>query len=534
MAKIPRINPGDKPSAVPRAGPSGQNGVAPLIDSLGGVVDVGYRIAADEATIKSEAGRQSSETARVAYQKQLRDALAAKQAIANEVQAGRLAGDFEEDLVLVMDTLKKQYRENPEKIPELLLDRARQLADRQIQSAPNMAVGLELAQRTTSRIDTAMREAHHYAQAGLTQRIRVDLDKNINRFTFLAGQKPSSAALAAHLAGAEAQLGPSFAAVFGAEAGKQMVALKTQATQEWAFKYSHDNPVPFMAELKTAPEGNPLVEHLNSDQRKSAFTDAEASYDGLQKTRDQQAIVEGLSSNRRIVELFTSGASDFVETAYAQKVMLDSQAQAVKAGLQADETALKNAGVNLQGRTPGEVLGMIDSRRQLIDALIRAKRKQTPYDTPDDPTAVEGLLIAQDKALRANKGKDLLEIAKQQTRLAVALGNKTISGATAQTMFKDLVGAMDVASAKEEDVWGPNTLRWFHGPRAAGSVELNRQFSGAFSKLEKPVQMRVRLAYMSQFNAAQSTGGNVTVQAARAMAIRALSLETGERLPGVD
>jgi len=516
MAKIPRINQGDRPSAVPGGALVGAAGsAAPLAAGLGDLADVGYKIAADEEEAQAVAARDAREQF---------------QAITNEVAASRGAGDYEEGLVDYTAKIQKDMWETPEKAPEALLEAGRQLADQQIKSAPNTAISLDLAQKTASRLDSAMREMHNWALARQTQKAKGDLTVIKNRAAAGAESQPSLAGLDVYIKTKEAELSSIFHNVLGPAAQAEMQDMKTGMAQGWLHVFGDKDPIAGLQALQ-AKEG-PLVDHLNAAQREAGRREMTASFEGLTKTRELETIVRHTGQNRKLGEAFMAGDPTFAGIAFTQRRALEEQKKAVKAQMTYDAKALKALG--LPTTEPGDVMGLIDDSLSYIDALEKARRRQTVFDAPDDPTTSEALLVKMNKALNSKNGKDLGNVVRFQKDLAVAVAGEKISGATAATMFKTMSLAMDKASDNNEDVWGPNTWRLWRAPMEAGSVELNRQFGGQFSKLDKPTQQRVRLSYMGQFNTAQEMGAAVDGKAARKMALRALSLETGTHLPGVD
>lgn len=516
MAKIPRIEKGGRPSAVPGGSPSaGLGGVAPIIGAAGNLADVGYKIAAE--TEEGEAMR-------------LRTVLEQKQAIVNEVEAGRRAGDYEEDLVSHMEGLKKEYWDTPDKAPEQLLEMGRQLADRGLEQTPNTQVGLDFAQRSNTRLMAAVREMHDWARARQTQKAKGDLTIIVNRATAGAEGLGSPQALAGYIASKESELSSVFQNVLGSEAQAEMQKMKTEMARSWVLAAGDRDPLGVLANLDD--KDGPLVDHLNVSQRDALRKETKSSYEGVTKTRELNFVKERVTRNKAIVGSFMDGTLD-AGTVYASQTALEEQRKAVKAQLSVDAAALQKLGIDPSGATPEDLLSLIDDQQKFLTYIDRARRRQTAFDGEDDLATSESLMIGVNKALKSNKSKDLGEIVRQQTRVAVALGDKKISQGTASTMFKTMSLALDVAAGKAEDPWGWNTwLAWRH-PHVAGNMELNNQFEGRFNALDKTAQQRVRLAYMGQFNAAMEAGRAVDGQSARAMALRALALETGKPIPGV-
>lgn len=517
MAKIPRLNYGDRPSAVPGGALPNPRGAAAMTDAIGNLVDVGGKIAADE---------ENTEAAR------LREILKAKQEIVDTTEAGRRAGDFEEDLVTQTEALKQKFYDAPDQAPEQLLAAARVMADRQIEAAPNTAVGLDLAQKTSSRIDSAVREMHTWAQMRQTQKAKGDLDVTINRAASVARDQGSLPALGVYIAQQEAALGRSFSYVFGSDAPKRMSDLKTEIVRAWVDEKSVKAPLMVLSAL--SEKSGAIVDHLNTNQRAAARNDAIAGFERLRKTQELEVIKTGIARGGKLAEAFVANDERFARIAYAEETALVQQRKAIEAQVEVDTQALADAGVDVAGYDDKEVLQLIDDRMEYIKALKNANKRMTPFDAPDDPGTVEALLVQQDKALKAKTSKELGLIVKQQKDLAIAIDSKKISGATAATMFKNLALAVDTAVSKAEDPAGPNFLAAWRYPDAAGNAELSRQFARSPAlRTDKAAQARIRLGFMGQFNLAKESGKNVDRQAAVQMALRAFALETGEAPEGL-
>lgn len=518
MAKIPKIDKGARPSAVPRGAlPGAAGGAASVADSFGALADVGYKIAADE-----EEGEALK----------LRQALEAKQAIVNEVSASRTAGDYEESLVASVEQIKKDFWENPDQAPEKLLTLGREAADRHIQASPNTAIGLEVAQKTASRLDSAMREIHNWAQSRQTQKAKGDLSIIVNRATAGAEGVPNPVALDTYIKSKEAELSSIFQNVLGSEAQGKMAEMRSGMARAWVLTAGDRDPLGTMAALD-AKKG-PLVDHLNVSEREALRKDTKSSFEGLQKTRELDAIRQGIDSNRRLADSFMAGDPGFAGIVFDQRRALEQQKKAVGAQMSLDTAVLKQLGIDPQGQTGPEIVKIIDSRLAFVNAIEKARRRQTAYDAPDDPASVEALLVQQQKALKSKKGRDMAAVVEFQKNLAIAISNEKVSGATAATMFKTMSLSLDDAAANAADPAGLNLYLAWRYPRVAGDMELNNQFSGQFSRLGKPEQTAVRIEYMRLFNEAQAEGRTVDGKAARRMALRALSTESETHIPGVD
>lgn len=535
MAKqIPRLDAGSAAAAVPTSRP-GSDEAAGIVASFGKIADTGYAVAADAE--KTLAARQQA-------------AMEAKQAVVNEVDAGRRAGDYEESLVGYMEGLKTEYADAPDKAPGELLTIGRQLQDRMQEQAPNSAVGLAVAQRANARLDSAMKEMHAWVLLRQTQKAKGDLQVTINRATAAAEGQGSVATLGAFIKSKEAELTPIFQKVLGgAESVTAMKTMREDMARSWVLAVGDKNPVGVLQALDDKTPGNPLVDYLDVSHREALKKETLSSFEGMTKTRELETIKKGLTDNKQLFESFSAGDPDLGMAFESQRKALESEKSAVLAKFSVDSTALKKLGIDVQGQTPGDIVKVIDSRLAFVTALNHARKRQLPFDAEDDPSTVEGLMLAADKALKPKNGKDLSAVVEQQTRLAVAMNDKKVSASTAQTLFKTLALSLETASGRASDVggrWLPdfvNTWRIWKDPLDAGNVELNRQFKGTFNGLPPAAKVRARLLYTQDFVSAHEQDQKLSALATREMALRALAIVEAEeaekkggastQLPGV-
>ncbi len=531
MAKIPRIGYSDRPSAVPGGG------AGPGAPAAAGAGFAGAgAIASGVADIL--AVQEHAEATRL---KQITDA---KQAIVNEVEAGKRVGDFEEAVVGTFESGKTKFWDTPDKLPEFILAEGRKMLDRDIEQTSNSAVGLEMAQKGNVRLMATVREAHTWAQLRQTQKAKGDLTVIVNRATSGAESLASLPALNEYIKVKEAELRPMFERVIGAEAGAKITEMKTGMVQSWLNTYGNRDPLGGLAAIDS--KTGPTVDYLNTAQREAARKDMKASFEGLTKTRDLDAIRAGIKGNAELADAFMSGSPQFAGIAFTQRRALTEQLKAVNAGLKFDQTRLESLGVDFQGIAKSEVPFVIQERIDYVDALEKARRRQTAFDAPDDPASVDALMLKMDKALASKNGKDMAAIVTQQKNVAVALSAEKISGATAQRMFKTMSLAMDTAASKQEGLWGPNAVQTFRAPREAGVAELNRQLgtawanlpsfkgAGQFNKLPGETKTAIRLNYEGKFNTALEEGKALNALLTRKMALRAIAEETGQYIPGAD
>ena len=517
MPKIPRIS-GERPGGASGGRIPTTNVGGEITNVLGDLVDVGYGIAHQEEARLEKMRLQ-------------------KQAIVDEVEAGRRAGDYEESLVYYSEDLKKQFQDAPDKAPQALLEYGRKLIDQQLSKAPNSQVGLEVAQRANARLSSAMREMHNWTSARQTQKAKGDLSITVNRATAAAEGQTSVGQLDFYIKSKVLELTPTFQKVLGTDGAITAVkAMRSDMARAWALSTSDKSPQGALAVIAALDEkSGPLVDYLDTDDRKSLRGETKQAYEGRLKAQELNIIKASVNDNSKLSEAFLAGdASQFASLAYASRRALEEQKNAVAASLKVDQAMLAKAGISLQGYSPEDVPKLIEDRITYVDALSSAWRRQATFDAPDDPASVDGLMRDIDKALGSKTGKEMKAIAEQQKNVAVALDSKKISGQTAASMFRTMSLAMKTASENQEDVWGWNSWKYFREPRDRGIVELNRQFSGNYAKLDERTKMAIRLNYEGLFNEAVAAGNTVNKEAATKMALRALAYATHEPIPGAE
>lgn len=523
MPKIPRISL-DSPSAgIPGAAPLSPGAVAAPLADLTNLAGTVFDIASTEGK------RQANE---------MRAALEAKQAIVNEVDAGRRSGDYEEDITGYAEKLKKEFWDNPDKAPAQLLEIGRTLQDRQREQAPNTQVGLEFVQRSNARLAASVREMHDWALSRQSQKAKGDLSVIINRATAGAESIGSVPALGVYITAKEKELTSVFQNVLGTESQTKMAEMRSGMVRAWAQATGNKSPegaLSVLQALDSSKPGNPLVDNLKDTEREALRKDAKADFAGGFKNKLLEEVKKGVSQNRELFDLTMAAPQEAGGALYSATNALEEQAKAAKAQMHVDTATLEKWGIDLHGHSVDEVPQLIDDRLRYVRALNYARRTMIGFDAEDDPAATEGAILAVDKALKKIDGKTFQNIVKQQADLAVLHSDKKIKEDTFSTLFKTMLLALDTAAQNNEPHWYyPNTWRVFAGPMQAGRNELAKQFDGQFSKVDKATQNRVKLRFMQQFQGAQERGTVLKQDDARKMALRVLSLETSTHIQGVE
>ena len=496
MAKIPRIEKGNRPSAVPGGPLPGVNsGAAPAIAAFGNLAEVGYKIAADAEEREMERLRLIQER---------------KQAIVNEVEAGRRAGDYEEGIVGQLDDLKKQYAEEPDKVPQQLLEGGRVLLDRQIEQAPNTQIGLEMAQRGNTRLMAAVREAHDWVQARQTQKIKGDLEAQKNQLAVNAGRFGSTGQLDDFLKTQRQSLFPQYEKVFGVNASKEWNDTVSRAAESYARVQGDIRPVSLRAELSN-PRGA-LATALTPQERDTLITRTERALEKRGETRQYDILGVAAGKTVNLVDALNSGELDpAVLIAHQHENTMAQKAAAIDPSFSPEQ---RREQVRLLKRQ-GEVLDAIDgifTRGQKFDPLKMAV---------NDAAALKDA----DKALAKFKGKveQLPLLVEQMERLTLARKKGEISNGGYASAFGHIGLAYKKALSDEAD----NDGFWiFQNSRESANREMTRLLETRAQNASEDKKASAWVAYMQRYVEA-SKKGDVNAEAARRMARQAISIETG-------
>lgn len=496
MARMPQIPQTDR-----GARPDGQVGRAVLPSGDGGAEAL--MRGADALSNVAVGQNKDAEV----YQQGLNDALAAKQKIVDSVTSTRAAGDFEEQLSSLSTQMQKDYVDAPDKAPASFLETARGAAGDAINAAPNSAVGLALAQKTASSINSAMVGMHTWAQGRMTQKAKSD-------FTVLSNQVVNGAATQADLSGLsnyltikKAALGEAYKGIH-ADPDAEWQKTASAATKNWFVSRGDLDPIAGLKALD-APKG-PGVDNLDADQR-----------DGIRKSLQQSLVGFGKEQNFKVVSANVKSIQGLYDA------HLDGSLDSKTLDSVQNANALEQAATKIDPKLTPEQrdanLGQLQQTSKAIDALAKIHREGLHYDGTDDPDALSKLLADRKELFKTPKGEngnDLLRVADFQQRLLSAAADKKLSPGSFQTMFNSVSLDMPAALTAE----GNNVGSFWHKqtPREAGNEAMNK--SPDFMHLDADAQSRARILYMGMLNDAMKSGGDTSTQSVAAMAINAVKL----------
>lgn len=511
MAKIPRIEQGGRPSAV--VGPVDINlSLAETAASLSTLAKVGETITAD--TEKTEA-------------KRLRKIEAAKQAILDEVDAGVRASAFEQDLRDLSKNIRDNNFDDPDRAVTEFTRLAQERAEKEISETPNAVVALKVTKSSNSRVLVDTRQMASWSSDRKTQKAKGDVSEMVNRATRGAEDETSSRGLVVYLEEQEAKLLPLLRGVLGNEAQDRMDRMKSEAVEAWASSFGELHPFEVLKVLDQ--KSGPLVDHLTGDQRKQIRTETRQSVEKLPKISAINSIKEGMEQNPDLFNLYEDGALKAAIVG-AHKRSIENQLKVIEIDDRGFNDAQKK-----------EMKAPLESRLKFLKALDKLNRLGMKYDAVDNSKRIGALFRESNDLFKKNegqKGKDLILWLKHLTNLTEAAADKEISESTYSALFKKVSLALPKAAqkARENTGWDFGFRVWRDGQQA-GNDELNDRFrSGTFSILSEEQKQQVQISFQHRFNEANEQGGGreVSRAEARIMALQALSLETGQKIPGVE
>lgn len=498
MAKIPRINQGDRPSSAINPGAPDMSAVN-ATRVLGGMADTALDVATTEE---------------LRERKRLMDIAIEKKAITDTLDAGARAGELEDQMMSVADSLKEKYADNPVGAIDEFQKEAEKMVAEHTAASPNSVVQLDLAQQGKSLTYSSIRSLHEWVSAKQTQNAKGHMAKMIQSASNDAAFKTSVGALEGWAAETQARLGPMMEKAFGADAPDEMAKLLSAGAQQYSDVAASKFPLQHGKELESSKF---LRDNLRNIA--SSIADADRGVAGYHNTQEIETLKQAYRNGEGLAAVV--GKDGFVEAAYTRRVALEAQKITV---------AQDN---NLGPAAKKSLRDKLDSQIELVDTLRRINYGRAEVVAVDDPDTIRAITVHQDALF----GKDADSSAKehldlvvaQQRRLAVAMEKKQITLGTYKTKLDDVSLAYAGAIAKETG----NTGLWeFAKPRQVGNQELNTRFKTNFKDQSADVQARVRERYISLFIYAKNHGGVTEAHAVR-LAQEALTQETGREIKGL-
>ncbi len=507
MATIPEVDLGPLPaSGVPRAALPNPGAVAQTFSEGGAALENAGQSAAKDEYLQALTYRRAQE---------------AKQAIVNEVDATRTAGDFEEQLRGQARSLQEQFNDNPQGAIQPFLDSARRFADGHVNDAPNSEVGLAVARKTASSIDSAMTQMHSWADARDTQRSKNIFSDMVGAATKGAESQPNLGMLQQNIADVRANLAP-IAAKLHVDADGELRKLATEMTKSWFIGQKDRDPVNGLNSLAAAK--GPQVDHLSVEQRDSLHTELTASLDNWGKAQQSRLVAGHVGQVGDLYEAYKDGSLNSTTIAAVQRANLEAR-------------LAEKTNPSYTGQQQTDNVNRLKETGVAINAMRQVYEHGIAHDAQDDHDRVAELIQAKFDLTKKDKGaagkSDLQRLADYQDKLLAAAADKKLSGGTFATMFTGVALDLQAAQVSEKsntwhvsvkDAWTQGTI-FPKTPREAGNDEMNGR--PEFKSLDAEKQNAARLMYMRDANAALKAGAKFDDDTARKSARRAVSLISG-------
>lgn len=509
MAKIPRINQGDRPSAAGAHGGPDMSAVN-IARVLGGVADA----ALDVATHEELAQR------RIQY-----DAMMEKQKIVDASEAGRISTDFDGVAFSIQAQLEQdpKFQAHPELLPEELKKQMREqanaLQDENVVPA-NPQVRLAVVRSAESTMSSQYQKSFGWVSARQTEIVKSNLVREFNSVVAGAADQPSAVAAEIHIASNLARMKERIANVHGNLSGAEEDRLWKQGAQAYGEMAAMHRPAEFLAELDVSPF---LRESLGDDvvdmRRK-----ANAGYHKLRETHDMDIVKEAAAAGEVLVGLI--GRDEFVPTAAKRMRSLEEQRKNAKIGVDQNGGKLRDGDIGLR-------MALIDRQIERVKVLQAMSYKQLDSAVTDDPATVGELVVKQNeftaKTAKTSVKENLRMLEAQTDALTEALNLGRITRGTFNTMHGKLVlmrqGAID--EQKSNDGF------WFmmdseeEGVNAINKLLKETTHSGTPDE----VQNNIWVEYTRRITAAKKAGGLTDAQAIK-IAQQVVSRESGKRVKG--
>ena len=494
MAKVPRIEQGDRPSGT----------YSPTIDAsvqamVGSVADV------SETLLKEATAAERAEQQRMA------EALAQKQKIVDESNAGRVSMEFEGDHFKTLAELESGYADTPEKIPALYTEIMRERAEAiRLREDINDNVKLSATKSAESTMSSGLRQAYSISSALQTKQVKGNLAKSRIEFTGSAIGQRSPEAVQALADKFTAQERGNFVAAFGAEADAQMQKAVSEAYLAWGKNFTHEHPDEYLAADKTLIKGNIPEHYTELDEG------ARSSLKGMLRRNLNDTFVSAVRRGSEVTTAYAEGTLD-IPTILSSREAWKAQIDAIllNPGLTPEQKKTQTAPITREL----EVL-------KITEDMLRSEMKAEAIpddELPAEITMERQRIFGRDKKSRP-RAKSLDELLEYKKMLTVAHLKKNISPGTYATLVKEADLSMTVTVNKERK----NTWSLFSDtPKQIGNAKLDDLFDVEKPKAPDIERNRATVKFVGMYNAAVAAGKTPTAAEAEKMAEDAFRLAYG-------
>ena len=506
MAKIPRIDQGDRPSGIPD--PIALN--TSTADMIG------------SATSTSEAAMGVATGFAIREQKRLAEAMEAKQRIVDASDVGRLTTKFESTVYQIEDNLHKEFADNPAAAVDEYMKRSREALPVSVFGAPNDTVKLGVTQGNESTISSGVARMHSWVSSRQTERVKGNAELAMTAAINDAAYLGSANAVGAYRDRIIAKLMPEAEMVYGVEAGARMKKLSSAIVKRYSAYAAKHEPQQFLFDARNSDiikgEGG-----LDGDDHAMMVAHAESAYANLNDTRNMEIASEAFASG----EVLASGlgTDEFIPAAAARMTKLVEESKNLGVGFDANGKKLLPADAAKQKAN-------VEAQIKRLAKLQAMSYKQLDVHAIDDVDTVNVLTLEHNAlfdAIKKGSATENLEgLLKFQDRIEAARDEKKITKSKYDAFKGSITDAYNGVTNKQTGQW-----EWasFLSDERAGTAELNRQFKDTYSSFPPEVQTAARVAYLHEFQKAARQGKMDSVKSIR-IAQQVISRETGRTIPG--
>lgn len=479
MAKIPRINQGDRPSAT--YNPTLDTSVANIMGSIGDVAGEAL------ATVTAE---------EMAERQRLSMALAAKQRIVDESNAGMVELEFEDTSFKTLAALERDYADTPEVIPqkytEIMREQAAAIRNRE---DINDTVKLMAVKGAESILSSGLRQAYSISSNLQTKQVKGNRIQKDIYLVNSARDLTSPQQLQVMFEGIDAD--PEFDHLYGKNAADERYEVKLRAAK---------------AQLETFSETHPLTARKMLDSGKGFYGKylKENDFTSLREKTKRDALHMADTRMFETLTGFGERGSLLLRAATAGEANA-SVISTERAKVEADRRRIID-NLELSADAKKAQFAEIEKHNKFIDAveLWQSRTTHSKY-IGDDEVPAEVWVKRNEIFSEDNPSlSDLMEYRKMVLDVA---NDKRMSPAKATTLMQEIALATPAAVQGAKD----NTGYWFWfkndvqaGTRAARrEIEINTSDSPLSPKAES----RVYSEYVRLYTDAQKQSGKAPTRA---------------------
>ncbi len=419
MAKIPRIEQGDRPSAVRDVMPADPTGVA-LAGALAGVSEVGLDIATKDY---------------LREQQKRAEAMDRIQKIEDASDAGRITSAFENDLFALEDSVKKEFPDSTEDALGAFNKRAQELAPQTVDKGRNDFVKLAVAQHTQTSISSGQSRLHTWAVSRKVSKIKGNLA--VSRLDEVRSAR-SMGKPGLELSFAKIDADPQYDMVFGEDAPLEREKQKAEMTKA---------NVETMSEYAPASTGKAL-EDPNGFYALNLMPDdlpnlkAKTIRDG--KNLEDKAMFTTLGSfgaeGDRLLKAISVGEAD-AATIAEDRTKLEAKRRAIVDDVEKTPEAT------------ARLLAEVEKHKKFLDSAEKWMAQNTAPEYVSTGNAPRELLLEREKVLTAEEPSVSALLTYRQNVLNAAL-DRRMSPGQFNTFSAEIALKLDPALNRLKDKTG--------------------------------------------------------------------------------